>query len=362
MNNTNLTTNFITGIRAIAVLMVFLVHSGGGGLSEISDLGKTIVYWGRYGVEIFFVISGFTIFYQFYEKDYNKMQFILIRFLRISIPYYPILIFCFLMMYFKFQEPIYWMNKFNESNIEIKNLLYHMLYLGGFNLKYINTLIGVEWTLYIEMIMYLIFFILIGFNIIRFNIINTLLFVIVLYSIQLYINEYLKLDPLLFHWSFIKYFYMFILGGLAYLVRKKFDNFDSCILTHSSNISIIFLFVLFFANAKYNLFKDIEEFFSIITFIAIIFIRDNSFLAIFFNNRLFLFLGIISYSFYLWHAIVLGFDLFIIDSLKQFIFINFLYSFLMSTLLAYIWYLIFEQKIYAGIKRYFFDKFKNETN
>ena len=333
MNNTNLTTNFITGIRAIAVLMVFLVHSGGG-LSEISDLGKTIVYWGRYGVEIFFVISGFTIFYQFYEKDYNKIQFILIRFLRISIPYYPILIFCFLMMYFKFQEPIYWMNKFNESNIEIKNLLYHMLYLGGFNLKYINTLIGVEWTLYIEMIMYLIFFILIGFNIIRFNIINTLLFVIVLYFIQLYINEYLKLDPLLFHWSFIKYFYMFILGGLAYLVRKKFDNFDSCILTHSS----------------------------IITFIAIIFIRNYSFLAIFFNNRLFLFLGIISYSFYLWHAIVLGFDLFIIDSLKQFIFINFLYSFLMSTLLAYIWYLIFEQKIYAGIKRYFFDKFKNETN
>jgi peptidoglycan/LPS O-acetylase OafA/YrhL len=60
-------TEFITGLRAIAVFLVFLIHSGGGGLREVSEFLNTFVNFGKYGVQIFFVISGFTIFYQLYE-------------------------------------------------------------------------------------------------------------------------------------------------------------------------------------------------------------------------------------------------------------------------------------------------------
>jgi peptidoglycan/LPS O-acetylase OafA/YrhL len=68
-------TKFITGLRAIAVLLVFLIHSGGAGLTEFGGALSTLVTAGKYGVEIFFVISGFTIFYQLFEGNYTLKRF-----------------------------------------------------------------------------------------------------------------------------------------------------------------------------------------------------------------------------------------------------------------------------------------------
>lgn len=72
-------TNFITGLRAIAVLGVFVIHSGGGGLRTLGEEYNRLVDWGKYGVEMFFVISGFTIFYQLYEKKYDFKSFFALR-------------------------------------------------------------------------------------------------------------------------------------------------------------------------------------------------------------------------------------------------------------------------------------------
>ena len=358
MNSNYNTTNFITGIRTIAILMVFLVHSNCGGLEDISSLGKTLVFWGRYGVEIFFVVSGFTIFYQLYKEKYSAVQFLTVRYLRISIPYYPVLIITFLLMYFKFQEPIYWMNKFNGENIEIKNLIFHMLYTGGFNLKYINTLIGVEWTLYIEMMMYVLFFILVKFNLIKFNIINTFIFLVCSIIIQKYVSRYIKMDDLLYHWSVFKYMYMFFLGGLAFFFREKMNNINLYKLNKISDLSISFIIIIFFLNLTYNFFDKYEIFFVFLTFLAIIFIRDSSSFSILLNNRVFLFLGTISYSFYLWHAIVLGFDVFKLNILKEYIFLNFIYSFFLSIIISFLWYLFFEKYLYRKLKVYTLNKLK----
>jgi len=89
-------TEFITGLRGIAALLVFLIHSGGG-LRSLSPVANAFVDWGKYGVDIFFVISGFTIFYQFYEKGYHLRYFLMQRILRISSPYWPLLLLLFLM-------------------------------------------------------------------------------------------------------------------------------------------------------------------------------------------------------------------------------------------------------------------------
>ncbi len=355
MNNIN-STNFITGIRAIAILMVFLVHSGGGGLETLSTLGKTLIFWGRYGVEIFFVISGFTIFYQFYKENYTATQFIIVRYLRISIPYYPILLLSFIFMYFKFQPPNYWMEKFNGQNIEFQNLIFHITYLGGFDLRFINTLITVEWTLYIEMLMYVFFFFLIKFKVIKFNFINTMLITICFFIIQRYINRYIKMDDLLFHWSVLKYMYMFLLGGLSFFIREKISMLDFKILNNISNFAIIFIIIIFFLNLNYIFFKDVELFFVILTFLSVIFIRDSSFLSFLINNKLFLFLGTISYSFYLWHAIILSFNIFRLEILDGSIFLNFIYAFALTVFVSYLWYLFFEKYIYKNLKRYVLQK------
>ena len=89
-------TNFITGLRAIAILLVFLVHSGGGELKNINDGFNNLVHYGTYGVQMFFVISGFTIFYQIFEKGYRFKKFLLVRVSRISIVYFPIIILIFI--------------------------------------------------------------------------------------------------------------------------------------------------------------------------------------------------------------------------------------------------------------------------
>lgn len=353
MNNIN-STNFIIGLRAIAIMMVYLVHSGGAGVGYISEFVSTLIFWGRYGVEMFFVISGFTIFYQFYNEKYTGVQFLLIRYLRISIPYYPVVLIVILLIYFDLKEPIYWSIKFNNGIINTENFLFHIFYIGAFDLKFINTLIGVEWSLYIEVIAYLIFFFLIGLNIIQFNIINTTILIIFSFLVSKYINIYIKLDPLLFDWSILKYFYMFLLGGLGFLIRKKIDSLNQLKLNNISNIMILLLMVLFFLNVYYKYFIDIELFITILTFLAIICIRDTSFLGFLLNNRLIKFFGLISYSFYLWHMIVLDF---LFNKLGQG-FLLFFFSFIISIIISFIWYQIFEKIFYLTAKKYTLNKLR----
>ncbi|WP_185976998.1 hypothetical protein [Shewanella psychropiezotolerans] len=45
-------TNFITGLRAIAVFLVFLIHARGGGLVELGGAFSNLVMIGKYGVEV----------------------------------------------------------------------------------------------------------------------------------------------------------------------------------------------------------------------------------------------------------------------------------------------------------------------
>jgi|GEM_PF-5865075 len=52
-------TNFVTTLRAIAATMVVVIHTGA--FSAFGVVGNNITEAGCHGVEIFFVISGFSI-------------------------------------------------------------------------------------------------------------------------------------------------------------------------------------------------------------------------------------------------------------------------------------------------------------
>ncbi|MEI6430521.1 MAG: acyltransferase family protein, partial [Pseudanabaena sp. ELA607] len=143
-------TDFITGLRAIAVMFVFLIHSGGGGLRELGPCGNFIVDCGKLGVQIFFVISGFTIFSQFFREKYTFKKFILVRLSRISLPYYPLLLILFTFNILGGHQFNGWAIQLNNGEIDMWNLLAHITYLSTYNLQWQNTIIGVEWTLGIE--------------------------------------------------------------------------------------------------------------------------------------------------------------------------------------------------------------------
>lgn len=54
-------TQYLTGMRAIAALFVFLIHSGGLGLRDLGPAASNFVDSAKFGVAIFFVISAYCL-------------------------------------------------------------------------------------------------------------------------------------------------------------------------------------------------------------------------------------------------------------------------------------------------------------
>lgn len=238
-------TNYITSLRAIAIMMVILIHYGGFGLREISPQLNVFVDWGKYGVALFFVISGFTIFNQIFIKNYSFSSFIKVRFLRLSLPYFPIVILLWLL-----PESINngWTYKYTNG-MSLENLLFHLTFLNFVSLEYSNTILGVEWTLSIEFFYYIFFASLIFYSQFKkLPMINTTILLILffgLYNIGETLQRWHVSDPLTIHWSPITYGYMFALGGLSVFVRREvLQKYSDSELNYFSD-RIIILSVIF---------------------------------------------------------------------------------------------------------------------
>lgn len=87
-------TNFVTSLRALAAAMVVVIHTGA--FTAFGYVGNNITQAGKYGVEIFFVISGFSIAVTF-TKAANYQTFIVRRAFRI-VPLYVFVIFAVFML------------------------------------------------------------------------------------------------------------------------------------------------------------------------------------------------------------------------------------------------------------------------
>lgn len=363
-------TNFITGLRAIAVFLVFLIHARGGGLVELGGAFSNLVMIGKYGVEVFFVISGFTVFYQLFEGEYTLKRFLLIRVSRLSIPYFPILIVIYAYLEFGGARFNFWDLKFNLEENYLVNLLYHISYLGMFDLKYANTMIGVEWTLYIEVFFYCVLGYLITRGVIKLKTQHLLiaLFISVFIAASFLMLSYFKvLDRLLVHWMPFKYGWMFLLGGLGYYLRKMFKSFTSnsvsCLV---SNITFVLSLVVFIVYLNLDFLNRIghvnEVFFSFFTFILLILINDKAFFTRLLTNRLVMFLGTISFSFYLIHLLVITLNVAKLCFGVTDITVAFFVHFFVTVCAAFIWYKITEQFIYSKVKVYINSKYKDVSH
>ena len=353
-------TNFITGLRAVAIFLVFLIHSGGGGLRELGGAYNLFVDFGKYGVSMFFVISGFTIFHQLFSGNYTLSNFLKIRISRISIPYFPIILFIFIYINMGGEQFNGWANKFNNGEISIDNLFAHLTYLASFNLKYANTIIGVEWSLHIEILFYFTFGYLIANNFLKTgfkNLFFSLILTIFVAAFILYLGYIDKVDRLLVHWMPFRYAWMFLLGGIGYHYRNIANlKLTKKTLYTLSNTSI-FLFitcVFFLLNLEeINGVKLVNEgIFAALTFILIVFVRDGAIFSIILNNKLSIWLGTISFSFYLFHNIFIQAKLFnyFTNSAISLLIANFI----LTALISHLWYNTFEVRIYKKVKRYIY--------
>ncbi len=109
MNNVNKPNKLdsLVLLRGIAVIMVCLCHFGGA-LARPHQFSFYSLFheFGKYGVEIFFVISGFVIPLSLYKGRYkigDYFRFLYKRFLRLQLPYVAGLVFTLLLMYFSYR-------------------------------------------------------------------------------------------------------------------------------------------------------------------------------------------------------------------------------------------------------------------
>ena len=88
-------------LRGIAALSVALMHLSSSTLPEVKlNYLHEFLYYGKYGVQVFFVISGFIIPFSLYKNQYHLQHYfknVWKRFLRINPPAYINLLFLFLL-------------------------------------------------------------------------------------------------------------------------------------------------------------------------------------------------------------------------------------------------------------------------
>lgn len=291
-------TDFITGLRAIAATMVVMIHTGA--FADFGAIGHAITYAGKYGVDIFFVISGFTIAKTFTEaKDYRS--YLTRRIMRIVPLYWLIITVAIALMASEAISLSGGMQKFG-SQPDLYNLFFHLSMLSYLDYRVANSVLGVEWTIPIEVFWYICLPLLIHFGKTIPRTIGIILVLLILTAILSYISKKLFGTSLPIKWSPIAHGHLFFVGVVSFYLREQFKS-----ATSQRPVIWIGCAVALFAVALTVEFQGRSEILALSTAILIVFVTPAraGWVTRSLTVRPMLFLGTISYSIYLIHFLVL---------------------------------------------------------
>lgn len=264
----------LDGLRGIAALAVVLYHYFYR-LEEILGTYPDVASWayyGKYGVHLFFMISGYVIFMSI-NKETKARGFIISRFSRLYPTFFFAVIITFIIVKLAGLEG-------REVKVyeALLNLLMFHEYLG------VPHVDGVYWTLTVEITFYFWCFITILFN--KNNCLPFLLlsFLFFSFSAELLPQTIYKALGKIF---ITKYVSFFILGMFTYKLIK-----DKEIMQSMAGIIVSFLVLI--------LKSETNEFYVYILIYILFFLGVINMLKAF-ENAVFVFLGGISYSLYLLH-------------------------------------------------------------
>jgi exopolysaccharide production protein ExoZ len=137
-------------LRAVAAAVVVLSHAANSLLGHTSHLIN--LDYGAYGVDIFFVVSGFVMYYTTFDTAMRPGTFILKRLVRI-VPLY------FMLSTAMFALVILSPATFNKESADAGAYVESILFIPHWNPRFHNfdPIIGQGWTLNYEMFFYLLF-------------------------------------------------------------------------------------------------------------------------------------------------------------------------------------------------------------
>ncbi len=261
----------IRGIAAIAVVFYHYFYR----YNDIYGHQSLKVEWivlGKHGVELFFMVSGFVIFWSL-NRINKPMDFIVLRFSRLYPVYWAAVILTFILVYIFGLE---------GRSVSVNDAIINLTMLQGFiNIPHVD---GVYWTLVIELIFYFWMFIL--FLCKQHNKAELILFPLVVISALQSIGM-IDMNNVINKILLIDYISFFISGICFYkLLNDKNKKITICIL----------LFCLISTALTYSLLSLL-----LFAFLYLFFYLGISERIKGLNNKYLIYLGSISYALYLIH-------------------------------------------------------------
>jgi peptidoglycan/LPS O-acetylase OafA/YrhL len=298
-------TKFLTGIRGFAALGVLMVHCTGSFKNQ-NEILDSFLNFGRYGIVIFFVLSAFSLSISMHNNPpsnrRNLAHYWNRRFWRIF-PLYAII--CTAAWILINYTGII-LSADGNSSSSLTDLLVHLTFLNAFNHEYAGSILGVEWTIQLEMLAYA-FLPILYYKTQKQSWKMGLLITIILYIVckQESLSEAILPEEQTFFkhsFSLWKYFFAFYIGTLAFN-RILTNGTNSLTKDQSTSLSyglIIFLpaFAAFFPTS--------EKLIVTLWVIGIIYtlLGATQRARFLFENRLILHIGKISFSIYLLHILI----------------------------------------------------------
>jgi len=324
----------IDGLRAIAVLSVILFHTN-------KSIGNFILFSGGFlGVDIFFVISGYLItsiilneinittnfsFKNFYQRRARRI-----------LPVLLFVIFFSIFFAYLFLLP-------SDFNDYTKSIFYSLFFTSNYFFYFTGELYDATpsllkpflhtWSLSVEEQFYLIYPVIFYFSFKYFkNFLNKILFSLIFISIFAMVVYFYTNQSLAF-FNFLTRFWELLIGALIANNQSKISSLNLSILKKNiisffGLILIIYPILFFNKNISYGY---IYTFVSIAGVSLIISFHDKEILINkILTNKILVFLGLISYSLYLWHYPIFAFgritEFFGDGVSKKLIFLTFIFS------------------------------------
>jgi len=291
----------IESLRGIAAICVALFHYP----------SSSFLYfkYGDTGVYFFFILSGFVITLNYIDKINNfrdLVDFQIRRFWRLYPTHIFVLFIVLFVQIFKFFAVNYLELKSGQIPFgdwySLKDLFANLILIQSiFNYFYYLSWNGVAWSISTEFYTYIIFGIL--FISIQKRIIP---FVILIFLINKNFNflnlTYFENFFRIFNLVFFNCIYYFSIGCILYYVYKYLRN--KIIVNNFYSIFFFTLLVLF----KYfyeNIFFEYNSIVFSLIILVVVLLKNNTYFYKILNLNLLIFLGTISYSFYLIHQVVI---------------------------------------------------------
>jgi len=295
--------NFIDSLRGLAIILVLIAHVNLYGTLKYSTFVNSLTTQivGPRGVQLFFLVSAFTLCLSFDKRKLIEKNFIrnfyIRRFFRIAPMFY------FAIIYYLWQE-FYFSG--NPQHFSLENILSTLLFINGFFPLWINNIVLGGWSVAVEFTFYLFFPLL-------FYLLKNVRISILITFISLFIFQALRLYLLSLHivqktpdlQTFTFQFFpsqvpVFLMGITVFnLIKKPLQNKEKKIFLVFVFIAIVFAFFQLMTNVKliagYYVFGFI--FSALLAFLSRFSIK-------LFVNPIFSYIGKVSFSLYLCHLAV----------------------------------------------------------